>query len=102
MPAETLIALILPLIQTGGGLMVDSQGKIYFDAESMDTSVFDKMLKALRMPKWLSGNLILHVDQNHAAAADTLDEGRGLSDAKPFKTIQAAVNFLCENFNVGA
>ena len=37
---------------------------------------------------------------NQATGSDTLDSGRGESEEKPFKTIQAAVNYVCENYNV--
>lgn len=101
MPASQLSAMLSSLIQTGGGLSVNSEGKFYFDAQSMDTAVFDNMLKKLRLPKWLTANKNFYVDNNHANASDTLGEGRGESASKPFKTIQACVNYVCDNYNVG-
>lgn len=71
--------MVLGMIQSGG-LMVDSLGKIYFEPESMDNAVFEKMLKALRLPKWLTANTNFYVDKKHANASDTLDEGRGLKE----------------------
>lgn len=100
MPASTLRPMVMSMIKTGGGLSVDSQGRIYFDANSMDTSVFEAMMKKLRLPLWLSGNLNVYVNKTHSAAADTLVEGRGTSQL-PFLTIQAAVNYVCDNFNLG-
>ena len=38
---------------------------------------------------------------NTTSGSDTLDDGRGLTAEKPFKTIQAAVNFVCQNYNFG-
>lgn len=37
---------------------------------------------------------------NGVTGADTLDTGRGESAAKPFKTIQAAVEYIASNYNV--
>ena len=101
MPPETLRAMVLPMIKTGGGLQVDSQGRIFFDAAGMDTSVFEALMKKLRLPIWLERNTSFYVDAGHAAASDTLDEGRGMSAALPFKSIQACANHICENYNVG-
>lgn len=102
MPAATLKPMVLAMILSGGGLMVDNNGRIYFDPESMDTAVFDRMLKALWIPKPLTKNTTVYVNKSHASAADVDDEGRGMSEAKPFKTIQAAINHMCENYNFGS
>lgn len=101
MPASQLRPMVLAMIQTGGGLMVDSQGKIYFDPTSMDTAVFDNMLKALWIPKPLTANTTFYVDKSHAQAANTLIEGRGLSPALPFASVNACVKYVCENYNFG-
>ena len=37
---------------------------------------------------------------NQATGSDTLDTGRGESASKPFKTIQAAINYVTDNYNV--
>ena len=37
---------------------------------------------------------------NGTTGSDTLDSGRGESAAKPFKTIQAAINYITDNYNV--
>ncbi|WP_459567455.1 hypothetical protein, partial [Bilophila wadsworthia] len=46
-----------------------------------------------------SKNLIFYVDAG--TGADTLDDGRGLSVSKPFKTIRAAVEYIANNYNLG-
>ena len=48
----------------------------------------------------LEANLDLYVDTNHAAAGDTIIDGRGTSQ-KPFKTIQACVNYVTNKYAVG-
>ena len=37
---------------------------------------------------------------NQATGSDTLDSGRGESEEKPFKTIQACVDYVCDNYNL--
>ncbi|MDE5831740.1 MAG: hypothetical protein K2H64_01930 [Desulfovibrio sp.] len=99
MPKAQIRQLVLGMIQTGGGLMVDSQDKIYFDPESMDTAVFEKMMKTLKLPIWLTKNTTFYVDKSHANAGNTLIEGRGLSRNLPFASIQPCISFVCENYN---
>lgn len=87
-------------LQLGGGLAKDANGNIYVDFGQMPTDKFEKLLKALRLPIWLSANLNLFVNNTHANASDTLDDGRGLSADKPFASLQACVNYVCDNFNL--
>lgn len=37
---------------------------------------------------------------NGTTGSDTLDNGRGESEDKPFKTIQACVNYVADNYNI--
>lgn len=95
-------SLIGAIIQTGGGLAVDpTTGKIYFDPEGMDTTVFKKLLKTLRLPQYLDKAQTFYVDKSHANADDGLVEGRGLSRSLPFKKIQPCIDFVCQNYNFG-
>lgn len=90
--------LISQIVQEGGGLSVDENGQIYVDFDSMPTDKFEAMLKSIRVPIWLSANKNFYVNQ--ATGSDTLDAGRGESESKPFKTIQAAVNYVADNYNL--
>lgn len=90
--------LISQIIQEGGGLSVDENGQIYVDFDSMPTDKFEAMLKSIRVPIWLSADKNFYVNQ--ATGSDTLDAGRGKSESKPFKTIQAAVNYIADNYNL--
>ena len=99
MPEGKLRELVLAMIKTGGGLAVDSQGRIYFDSSNMDTSIIEEVMKKLRLPRWLTRNINIYVNKSHAAAADSDDEGRGGSE-KPFRSIQYAANFVCDNYNL--
>lgn len=55
-------------------------------------------LAAVRIP--LVGNKDVYA--NCVTGSDTLDEGRGESPEKPFRTAQAAVNYACERHALGA
>lgn len=90
--------LIRQIIQEGGGLSVDKNGQIYVDFESMPTDKFEAMLKSIRVPIWLTANKNFYVDQ--ATGSDTLDAGRGESADKPFLSVQAAVNYIADNYNL--
>ena len=98
-PDDQMQAIVLAMVQTGGGLAVDKTGKLYVDFASMPTDKFEAMLKSIRVPIWLTKNKNFYV--NGASGSDTLDAGRGESTGKPFKTIQACVDYVCENYNIG-
>lgn len=99
MPAQKLEQVVLAMVQTGGGLSVDSSGKLYVDFSSMPTDKFDAMLKALRLPIWLTNTKNFYVIK--ATGSDIIDNGRGESVEHPFKTILACVRYLANNYNVG-
>ena len=98
MPDDQLEEVVLAMVQEGGGISVDGEGKLYVDFESMPTDKFEAMLKSIKVPIWLTKNTNFYV--NRTTGSDVLDEGRGLSADKPFKTIQACVNFVCDNYNL--
>lgn len=82
-----------------GGLITDSSGNLAVDFSQMPTDKFEALLKSLKMLIPLETNLDLYVDTNNAAAADTIEDGRG-TQAKPFKTIQAAVDYVTQTYAV--
>lgn len=90
--------LISQIVQEGGGLSVDKNGQIYVDFDSMPTDKFEAMLKSIRVPIWLSADKNFYVNQ--ATGSDTLDAGRGESADKPFLSIQAAVDYIADNYNL--
>lgn len=97
MPASTLRPMVMALIKTGGGLSVDGQGRIYFDANSMDKSVFEEMMAKLRLPLWLDANMDFYVSA--AADGDAIVDGRG-TQTKPFKSLQACLDYALTNYNL--
>jgi len=81
------------------GLVVGSDGKLNVDFDQMPTAKFEALLKSLKMLVPLESNLNLYVDKNHASAGDTIVDGRG-TQGKPFKTIQAAVNYVTQTYAI--
>ena len=89
------------LADADSGLVVDnSTGKLKVDFSNMPTDKFEELLKGLKMLVPLGTNLHVYVDTNNSAAGDDLIDGRG-TQAKPFKTIQAAVNYVTGNYSLG-
>ena len=86
------------ILVLGGGLAKDEDGKIYVDFSQMPTDKFEALLKQIRVPVWLMANKNFYV--NGATGSDTLDDGRGLSAGMPFKTLQACINYVTDNYNV--
>lgn len=82
------------------GLVKNSDGTLGVDFNQMPTDKFEDLLKSLKMLVPLEANLNLYVDKNHSAAADSIIDGRG-SEAMPFKTIQACVNYVTQNYAIG-
>lgn len=99
LPPSQMQNIVTSMVQQGGGIGVDGNGKLYVDFGSMPTDKFDAMLKSLRLPIWLTANKSFYVNKN--TGSDTLDAGRGESSGKPFKTIQACINYVTNNYNVG-
>lgn len=86
------------ILVLGGGLAKDEDGKIYVDFSQMPTDKFEALLKQIRVPIWLTAHKDFYV--NGETGSDTLDDGRGESEEKPFKTINACISYICENFNI--
>lgn len=74
-PDDQMQAIVLAMVQQGGGLAVDGTGKLYVDFASMPTDKFESMLKSIRVPVWLSKNLIFYVVQVQVRILLTMGEG---------------------------
>lgn len=108
MPPELLYALLQKIVLQGGGLAFDNSGKMFVDFANMPTNKFDDIIetfrKGLRLQKYLSANTIFYVRKMATNATDIPPEGEdkwGQSESKPFKTIQGAINYVTENYNIG-
>lgn len=93
--ADTLRAGI---VKPRYGLKIDAQGNLDVDFDQMPPDKFEALLKSIRVPVWLTKNTYFYV--NGEMGSDTLDAGRGESAGRPFKTIQAAIDYVTENFNL--
>ena len=87
------------LADADSGLVVDNAtGKLKVDFSDMPTDKFEELLKGLKMLVPLDRNLQLYVDVT--SGSDVLDDGRGAQN-KPFKTIQACVNYATGTYSLG-
>lgn len=80
------------------GITINGSGEIAVDFSQMPTDKFEDLLKSIRVPIWLTANKQFYVDKT--TGSDTLDEGRGESSSKPFKTISACVKYVTDNYNI--
>lgn len=86
------------LMSSDGGMVVDPvTGKGSVDFEQMPTDKFEALLKSIRVPIWLTKPLTVYVA---TTGSDTLDDGRGLTEDKPFATLQAALNYVSDTYNL--
>ena len=96
----TLQQLSSSLVESGGGLSIDSNGQIFVDFNSMPTDKFEKLLESLNLPIFLNSWKAFYV--NGTTGSDTIVQGRGESMSLPFKTIQACVNWVTKRYNVNS
>jgi hypothetical protein len=94
------VAINSVLIKDGGGLSLDSDGRTYVDFSTMPTDKFETMLKSIRVPIWIDSTKYFYV--NGSTGSDVLTEGIGETTAKPFKTIQACVDYVSNNYNLNS
>lgn len=96
LPADKKMLITPYLIQQGGGLVVNDAGLVGVDFSQMPTDKFEALLKQIHVPIWMTAPMVFWVDA--ATGSDVLDDGRG-TEAKPFKTITAAVQYATANYN---
>ena len=85
-------------IKIGDGLVSTSDGTTSVDFSQIPTNKFEELLKQLKVLIYLKSNLNMYV--NISTGSDVLDENRGLSPNKPFRTIQACVDYICQTYNI--
>lgn len=86
------------LVKPRYGLKIGEDGSLDVDFGDMPTDKFEELLKSIRVPIWLTKNKSFYV--NGTTGSDVLDGGRGESAEKPFKTLQAALNYVSDNYNM--
>ena len=94
-------AVVLNMVQKGGGISVDQAGQLYVDFDNMPTDKFEAMLKSIHVPIWLTANKTFYVDGSSGGpGSDTITDGIGESTTKPFKSLQACVKYVTDNYNI--
>lgn len=83
-------------IIVGDGLAVEDTGRVSVDFSQMPTDKFEELLKSLRLPQWLTANRTWYVRTD----GDDKNDGSANTPDKAFRTIQHAVNYVSENFNL--
>ena len=86
------------LVKPRYGLKIGEDGSLDVDFGDMPTDKFEELLKSIRVPIWVERTKKFYVDKS--TGSDTLDDGRGESESKPFKTIQACVDYVTSNYNL--
>lgn len=86
------------LVKPRYGLKIGKDGSLDVDFGDMPTDKFEELLKSIRVPIWVERTKKFYVDKS--TGSDTLDDGRGESESKPFKTIQACVDYVTSNYNL--
>lgn len=86
------------LVKPRYGLKIGKDGSLDVDFGDMPTDKFEELLKSIRVPIWITGNKNFYV--NGTTGSDTLDAGRGESAGKPFKTLNACLQYVSENYNL--
>lgn len=85
-------AWVKNVLPNANGFKVNPDGTVSVDFSAMDTATINTIRKEMGVKIPLTAAKNFYVDV--ATGSDTIDEGRGESAAKPFKTIQACVNYI--------
>lgn len=85
-------------VKPGVALRVDSGGVLSVDPSVGTISEVNEVRKGFGILIPLQANKNFYV--NGTTGSDTLDEGRGESEGRPFKTIQACYNYVADNYNL--
>lgn len=83
-----------------GGLYYNPQTNTWEVDFTKNQQALEELLKALRLPIWLTRNLNVYVALT--GVDDSSEEGRGLSAELPFRTLQYALNYVAENYNLNS
>ena len=89
-------------IAPGSGFVITPDGQLAIDFSQMPTDKFEEMLQQLRVPIWLSKNTAWYVDGENGSDVVTGVQDKGQTLATAFKTVNAAAQFVCSNYNFGS
>lgn len=91
-------AWVKNVLPASNGFKVNPDGTVSVDFSQMDEATINAIRKEMGVKIPLTATKNFYV--NGATGSDTLDEGRGESADKPFKTIQACINYTTETFDL--
>ena len=90
--------LAASLMNSSGGLVVDPEtGQASVDFSQMPTDKFEELLQSIRVPIWLTKTTNVYVATN---GVDSAESGRGFSPSMPWATLQYALEYMAENYNI--
>jgi hypothetical protein len=87
----------------GDGLGIDADGRASVDFSKMPTDKFEALLASLRVLIWLTANTTWYVDAVNGSDDYTVETigAKARTQDTAFKTLQAALDFVCANFHFG-
>lgn len=88
------------IIKPGAALAVDDEGGLAVSPQSTAPETLNGIRRGfgILIPLTQAKNIYV----NSATGSDAPDEGRGESAEKPFKSVQAAINYAAVTYNLGA
>ena len=87
-------------VDPDGGI-INSTGGLAVDFSKMPTDKMEALLKTIRVPIFLERHKNFYVDGSIGNDSTNI-EGIGETPEKPFKTIQACVNYISTNYNINS
>ena len=87
-------------VDPDGGI-INGTGGLAVDFSKMPTDKMEALLKTIRVPIFLERNKNFYVDGSIGNDSTSI-EGIGETPEKPFKTIQACVNYISTNYNINS
>lgn len=88
--------LLALLLASGSGLEFDGAGRLTINPAAWQEDFIKLILQKLRLPFWLAGAKTWYVN-----ASSGNDSNDGSTPDKAFATLQAAVNYVSANWNLG-
>lgn len=85
------------VLPTSNGFKVNPDGTVSVDFSAMGTDTINAIKKELGVKIPLTSSKNFYV--NDSTGSDTLDEGRGETADKPFKTIQACIDYVTSTYD---
>ena len=92
------VSISVPVVKETSGLAVDNEGSLYTDFTLLGENT-ETTMKSLSIRIPVRGTRSFYVNQT--TGSDTLDTYRGEIEEKPFKTIQACIDYITSTYDFG-